>query len=129
MMAFATRYAVSTQVASSCVAPSPPAICGSATFAMEESSTSMNVASVTVMATIHGLMRGRQGRSTVLWASGLCAPESSIVEAAMSSLFDCSDVDGDSESFARIALVSIAFGEGLDGPNICSGNFNEIAVG
>ena len=34
-------------------------MCGSATFAMELSSTSMNVASVTVMATIHGLIRGR----------------------------------------------------------------------
>jgi hypothetical protein len=47
----------------------------------------------------------------------------------MRSLFDCSDADGDSESFARIALVSIAFVEGLDGPGIGGGNFNQIAVG
>src|ERR1700742_2831618 len=59
MIAFATRYAVITHVASSCVDPSPPAMCGSETFAMELSSTSMNVASVTVIATIHGFTRGR----------------------------------------------------------------------
>jgi hypothetical protein len=37
-------------------------MCGNATFAMEESSTSMNVASVTVMATSHGLKEGFQSR-------------------------------------------------------------------
>ena len=36
---------------------------GRATLQMEESSTSMKVARVTVMATIQGLMRGRHGRS------------------------------------------------------------------
>ncbi len=36
-----------------------PAMCGSATLAMEVSSTSMNVASVTAMAMIHGLTAGR----------------------------------------------------------------------
>src|SRR6185437_12723713 len=58
MIAFATRYAVITHVASFCVEPSPPAMCGSDTFAMELSSTSMNVANVTVIATIHGFTRG-----------------------------------------------------------------------
>src|ERR1700712_621019 len=65
MIALATRYAVRTQVASSCVAPRPPAMCGSATLAMEESSTSMNVARVTVMATIQGLIDGRHGFSAI----------------------------------------------------------------
>src|ERR1700722_8071384 len=60
MIAFATRYAVSTHVASSCVAPKPPAMCGRATLAIDVSSTSMNVAKVTVMAMIHGLTAGRQ---------------------------------------------------------------------
>jgi hypothetical protein len=45
-------------VLSSELAPSVPAMCGRATFAIEESSTSMNVARVTVMATIHGLIIG-----------------------------------------------------------------------
>src|SRR5580704_18022354 len=88
MMALATRYEVRTQVASSWVAPSSPAMWGRATLAMEESSTSMKVARVTVMATIHGLMRGRQGCSTVWWAagaSGACALGSSRVVAAMRS--------------------------------------------
>src|SRR5665213_4500839 len=58
-MAFATRYEVSTQAASSWLIERLPAICGSATFAMLVSSTSMNVASVTVMAIAHGLKRGR----------------------------------------------------------------------
>src|SRR5271168_3849688 len=83
MIALATRYAVSTHVASSCVAPRPPAMCGRATFAIEESSTSMNVASVTVMATIHGLMRGRQGASTVVWASEIGPLAGSTAVAAM----------------------------------------------
>src|ERR1035438_6755992 len=58
MMAFATRYEVSTQVASSTVAERLPAMCGSATLATLVSSTSMNVASITVIAMIHGLMAG-----------------------------------------------------------------------
>ncbi len=49
-------------------------MCGSETFAMELSSTSMNVASVTVMATTHGLARGRHAIGGVmgcelLWTS------------------------------------------------------------
>src|SRR3984893_2854844 len=63
MTALATRYEVSTQVASSWLAPRPPAMCGRATLAMEVSSTSMKVARVTVMATTQGLTRGRHGRS------------------------------------------------------------------
>src|ERR1035441_114833 len=61
MMALATRYEVSTQVASSGVADRLPAMCGSATLATLVSSTSMKVASITVMAMIHGLMRGPNG--------------------------------------------------------------------
>src|ERR1019366_74386 len=61
MMALATRYEVSTQVASSGVADRLPAMCGSATLAPLVSSTSMKVASITVMALIHGLMSGRNG--------------------------------------------------------------------
>src|ERR1700732_4459481 len=55
-MALDTRYDVSTQVDSSAPADKFPEICGSATFAMEVSSTSMNVASVTVTAITQGLM-------------------------------------------------------------------------
>src|SRR5260370_17878285 len=58
-MAFDTRYDVSTHVLSSCPAERLPAICGSATLAMLVSSTSMNVASVTVRAMIQGLTAGR----------------------------------------------------------------------
>ena len=42
------------------LAPRLPAMCGSATLAMEVSSTSMNVASVTASAITHGLTAGRQ---------------------------------------------------------------------
>ena len=37
-----------------------PAICGRATLAMEESSTTMKVDSITESATIHGFTEGRQ---------------------------------------------------------------------
>src|SRR5271170_7918938 len=111
MIALATRYAVSTQVASSCVAPRPPAMCGRATFAIEESSTSMNVASVTVMAMIHGLIRGRQGCSTVECRSGVCALGSSasgrsITVVAMYGLFDCTEIGRDSEILKRKAAIT-----------------------
>jgi hypothetical protein len=58
-IALATRYAVSTQVLSSTLAERPPAMCGSETFAMLVSRTSMNVASVTVNAIAHGLRGSR----------------------------------------------------------------------
>ena len=48
-----------TQVASSGLAESEPPMWGMATLAMEVSSASMNVASVTVMAMAQGLARGR----------------------------------------------------------------------
>src|SRR5579863_8782213 len=54
-MALDTRYEVRTQVLSSEPAERLPAMCGSATFAMEVSSTSMNVARVTVTAITQGL--------------------------------------------------------------------------
>jgi hypothetical protein len=61
MMAFATRYDVSTQVASSTEADMLPAICGSDTFTTVVSSTSMNVPNMTEMATIHGFTTGVAG--------------------------------------------------------------------
>ena len=51
---------MSTQVLSSTVAPRFPAMWGSETLAMLVSSTSMNVASVTVRATRYGLNLGFQ---------------------------------------------------------------------
>jgi hypothetical protein len=56
MIAFDTRYEVRTQVDSSALAERLPAICGSATLAMEVSRTSMNVARVTVTAITQGLI-------------------------------------------------------------------------
>ena len=55
MMAFDTRYEVTTQVPSSTVAPILPAMCGTDTLTTVVSSTSMNVASMTAMVTIQGL--------------------------------------------------------------------------
>src|SRR5271155_114328 len=60
-MAFATRYAVSTHVASSTLEDKLPAMCGSATLATLVSSTSMKVASITVPAITQGLITGRAG--------------------------------------------------------------------
>ena len=53
--AFETRYEVRTQVASSKLDERLPAMCGSDTLAMLVSSTSMNVARVTVSAMTQGL--------------------------------------------------------------------------
>src|SRR6185295_4379201 len=55
MIALATRYDVSAQVASSVVADIVLAMCGSDTLTTVVSSTSMKVANITAMATIHGL--------------------------------------------------------------------------
>src|SRR5580700_4067927 len=55
-MPFATRYDVSTQVASSTLAERLPAIWGRETLATLVSSTSMKVASITVAAINHGFM-------------------------------------------------------------------------
>ena len=55
MMALATRYEVSAQVASSVVAAMLLAMCGSDTLTTVVSSTSMKVANITAIATIHGL--------------------------------------------------------------------------
>src|SRR5271155_5727963 len=55
-IALETRYEVSTQVDSSAPAERLPEIWGSATLAMEVSSTSINVASVTVTAITQGLI-------------------------------------------------------------------------
>src|ERR1700743_1767036 len=58
MIAFETRYEVSTQVLSSLLAPRFPAMCGRATLAMLVSSTSINAASDTTNAISHGFTRG-----------------------------------------------------------------------
>ena len=55
MIALATRYEVRTHVASSMLADRLPAMWGSDTLTTVVSSTSMNVANITAMATIHGL--------------------------------------------------------------------------
>src|SRR3989442_4243432 len=55
MIALATRYDVSTHVASSIVTERLPAMCGSDTFTTVVSSTSMKVANITAIAMIHGL--------------------------------------------------------------------------
>src|SRR5262252_6939561 len=55
-MALDTRYEVRTQVDSSAPADKFPEMCGRATLAMEVSSTSMNVARVTVTAITQGLI-------------------------------------------------------------------------
>jgi hypothetical protein len=55
-MALETRYDVRTQVDSSAPADKFPEMCGSATLAIEVSSTSMNVARVTVTAITQGLI-------------------------------------------------------------------------
>ena len=44
-------------------------MCGSATLAMEVSSTSMKVARVTVKAMSHGLWRGRQAATSKDWSA------------------------------------------------------------
>ncbi len=71
IIAFETRYDVSTQVASSALADRFPAMCGNATLAMEVSSTSMNVASVTVIAITQGLIEPSGIRSLVVILSSI----------------------------------------------------------
>src|SRR5206468_5178091 len=56
MIAFATRYEVSTHVASSIVTDKLPAMCGSDTLTTVVSSTSMKVANITDTAMSQGLM-------------------------------------------------------------------------
>src|SRR3954453_18483994 len=59
IIALATRYEVSVQVASSTVADKFPAMCGSDTFTTVVSSTSIKVLDMTATAISHGLMSGR----------------------------------------------------------------------
>ena len=56
MMALATRYEVSVQVASSLLADRLPAMCGSETLTTVVSSTSMKVLDMTAMAISQGLI-------------------------------------------------------------------------
>src|ERR1041385_930753 len=58
-IALATKYDVSAQVASSGVADKFPAMCGKDTFTTVVSKTSMNVATITAMTMIHGLISRR----------------------------------------------------------------------
>ena len=58
MIALATRYEVSVQVASSTVAERLPAMCGSETFSTVVSSTSMKVLDMTAIAINQGLISG-----------------------------------------------------------------------
>src|ERR1700761_6740427 len=100
MIALATRYAVITQVASSWVAPRPPAMCGNETLAMELSNTSMNVASVTVRPTIHGLTRGRHATGADIGCETLGA--SATLAAAMGCFaLDSTWRDPDSRNLFR----------------------------
>src|SRR5688572_7501992 len=71
MIALATRYDVSAQVASSVVAAMLLAMCGSDTLTTVVSSTSMKVANMTATATIHGLGVFMEGSR--LGARGSCA--------------------------------------------------------
>src|SRR5437016_6857185 len=80
IMAFETRYDVSTQVLSSLLAPRLPAMCGSATLAMLVSSTSMNAAIATTMAISQGLNVGFQGASTMGAVSATSAIDSLDVD-------------------------------------------------
>src|SRR5207253_10174283 len=66
--AFATRYDVSAQVASSTLAERLPAICGSDTFTTVVSSTSMNVLNITETAMIHGLISPAGSRVAIFQA-------------------------------------------------------------
>src|ERR1700686_3997116 len=59
MIALATRYEVSVQVASSVLADRLPAMCGNDTFTTVVSSTSMKVLDMTATAINHGLISGR----------------------------------------------------------------------
>ena len=59
MIALATRYDVSTHVASSIVAERLPAMCGSDTLTTVVSSTSMKVANITEIAMSQGLIDER----------------------------------------------------------------------
>src|ERR1700761_4460624 len=56
MTALGTNYVLRIQVTSHKQRPRPPAMYGRETLAMEVSRSSINVASVTVSAIIHGLM-------------------------------------------------------------------------
>ena len=73
-IALATRYDVSTHVDSSIVADRLPAMCGSDTLTTVVSSTSMKVANMTAIATIHGLtwrwlFRGRPFAISCRWSA------------------------------------------------------------
>ena len=76
-----------TQVASSVVADRLPAMCGSATFATEVSSTSINVASITETAISHGLNVGTH-------CCGGVPPDSSAISAYLTLTVGSADIPG-----------------------------------
>src|SRR5579872_1142685 len=80
IIALATRYEVSTQVASSMVADILPAMWGSDTLTTVVSSTSMNVLNMTATATIQGLIVGRS--CTVLMRLQSCGGRPRAVRTA-----------------------------------------------
>src|SRR6202043_3270989 len=73
MIAFETRYEVSTHVLWSLLAPRLPAMYGRATLAMLVSRTSMNAASATTTAISQGLYLGRQTSWSMVRAAVLIA--------------------------------------------------------
>src|SRR5580704_2442431 len=73
MIAFETRYEVSTHVLWSLLAPRLPAIYGRATLAMLVSRTSINAASATTTAISHGLNLGFQTSWSIVIAAELIA--------------------------------------------------------
>ena len=79
MIAFATRYDVNTQVASSMVADKLPAMWGSDTLTTVVSSTSMKVANITATAMSHGLM--------VRWGSLINLKKLALMKPFLSGIF------------------------------------------
>src|ERR1700730_14142597 len=70
MTALATRYVVRIQVTSSELRPRPPPMYGNDTFAIDVSSSSMNVANVTVSAMNHGFTAGFSDIQCLLISEG-----------------------------------------------------------
>src|SRR5581483_10531825 len=87
MIAFATRYEVSAQDASSTLAERLPAICGRDTFTTVVSSTSMKVANITATATIQGLTCGCS------CAAGIPCLHGSVLFSRLMEEYDAAGVD------------------------------------
>src|SRR5580658_4877517 len=105
-MAFETRYEVNIHVLSSWPAERLPAMCGSATLAMLVSSTSMNVARVTVRAMTQGLTAGRHAAASSIVIEAAPIIYRSIVYLA-TQLFIDPDLRHNRHS--RAEFVSLGF--------------------